>query len=672
MPSFPLRTHIIPLYSFKEQEPRTCLWIVCLLRTPLILLVAKDLSSQPGNLISKEKLDVRRKGSSMRVFIKLKRFYVPYIWWGIASVVTMGLLTLVGLLRPWVLGQLIDRVIRGGLYKELPYWALAVIAIAAVRAVFNFGRQFLGQIAGQNATFDLRNAMYDKLQYLHFKFYDNARTGDLMSRVTADVEAYRQFLSFGFTNLMDIIYMTIFSLIVMLSMSVKLTVVTLATMPLILIVVLRFERVVHPAFTKIREALSNLTTATQENLNGMRTVKSFAREGFEVDKFNKRNQEYVKTNLDASGLWASFFPLIEMLSNLAVTLLLWYGGSMVLKEELTLGKLVAFFSLIWYWIWPMREVGYQINNLVQAIASGERLVELLELPREIADGPASKRMPEIAGHVSFENVSFRYDSPKPGTGEVSDGYALQEVSLEAPPGSVIGLIGTTGSGKSSLVGLIPRFYDVTAGRVTVDGADVRNIDLRDLRSAIGMILQETFLWSATIKENIAYGRRDATMEEIIAAAKLAQAHDFIMETPKGYETVVGERGLGLSGGQKQRIAIARAILNNPRILILDDATASVDMETEHQIQVGLRQLMQGRTTLIIAHRLSSVKHADEILVLEGGRVIERGTHEQLLAMGGSYRAIYEIQFKDREGEVSRQGSGGVDLMDAASPERGDA
>ncbi len=612
-----------------------------------------------------------RKGTVMQVFRKLSRFYMPYIGWGIASVVAMAVLTIAGVARPWVLEHLIDRVIVGGHYGELPYWALAALGLALVRALSQYTRQYTGHVFGQNATFDLRNALYDKLQYLHFKFYDNAQTGDLMSRVTADTQAFRQFLSFGLAHLMDVFFMTLFSLVVMLSMSVKLTLVTLSVMPLLLVVVIRFERLVHPAFTRIREALADLTTAAQENLNGMRTVKSFARERFEVRKFEERNREYRRANLAAAGLWSSFFPLIELLSNLAVTLLLWYGGRLVLSRELTLGELAAFFSLIWYWIWPMREVGYQINNLIQAVASGERLLELLEHPREIADRRDAVRLPEMKGHVRFEDVSFRYETPPPGAEEATGDWALRHIDLDAPPGSVIALLGATGSGKSTLVNLLARFYDVTEGRITIDGVDVRDLSLRDLRSQIGFVLQETFLWSATIRENIAYGRRDATEEEIIAAAKLAQAHEFIMETPDGYDTVVGERGLGLSGGQKQRIAIARAILNNPRILILDDATSAVDMETEHQIQLGLKNLMKGRTTFIIAHRLSSLKHADEILVMEGGRVIERGNHEELLAKGGLYRSIYEIQFKDREREVTRSGGGSLASAEAAWPDRGD-
>lgn len=578
----------------------------------------------------------------MRVFLKLRTFYASHLGWGVAAVVSMGLLTAVGLIRPKLMEYLIDRVIHGGHFGELPLLAVAVLAVAAVRGVFNFGRQYLGQVFGQHATYHLRNALYRKLQELHFRFYDNARTGDLMSRLTADVEAFRQFLSFGFVHLADVFFMVAFSLAVMLATSVRLTLVTLATMPLLLVVVLRFEHVVHPAFTAIRTALSALTAAVQENITGQRTVKSFAREAHELAKFDAKNREYVAANLVAARLWAQFFPLMELLSNLAVTLLLWYGGRMVLRQELTLGQLVAFFSLIWYLIWPLREVGYQINNLIQAVAAGERLVELLETPAAIRNRPGARPLPTCAGHVRFEQVTFAYDGENP---------VLVDIDIDAPPGKVIALLGATGSGKSSLTALIPRFYDVTRGRVTVDGHDVRDLNLQDLRRHVGVVFNETFLWSATIRENIAYGRREATMAEIEASARLARAYDFIMATPHQWDTVVGERGLGLSGGQKQRIAIARAILTDPRILILDDATAAVDMETEHEIQKALRAAMQGRTTFIIAHRLSSLKHADEILVLDQGRIVQRGTHAELLARGGTYREIYEIQFRDRDGEV---------------------
>lgn len=590
----------------------------------------------------------------MRVFAKLRRFYWPYVWLGVGSIVLMGVLTVIGLIRPGLMQMLIDRVILGGEYHALPWLAIGVIGVAVVRGLLGYVRQFTGHRFGQNATFDLRNALYDKLQYLHFKFYDNAKTGDLMSRMTADIEAFRQFLSFGLVHLADVIFMVFFSLILMLSYNVKLTLVTLSTMPLLLWVVLRFERVIWPAFSRIRESLASLTTATQENLNGMRTVKSFARETHEIGKFSTRNRDYAQSNVDASDLWAQFFPLIDLLGNLAITLLLWYGGTLVLREEMSLGQLLAFFSLIWYLIWPVREVGYLVNNMIQAGASGERVAELLDMPVDIEDAPDAVPVPAIKGHVRFENVMMRYETPKPGTGEVTDVPALVGINLDAPAGSVIGLIGTTGAGKSTLVSLLPRFYDVTDGRVTIDGLDVRAVKLQDLRRHIGIVQQETFLWSATIRENIAYGRRTATDEEIMEAARLAQAHNFIMETPLGYGTVVGERGLGLSGGQKQRIAIARAILQDPRILILDDATAAVDMETEHEIQIGLRNLMHGRTTFIIAHRLSSLKHADEILVLEDGRVVERGTHESLLKQNGRYKELYDIQFRDREEEIVRE------------------
>ncbi|HEX6970849.1 MAG TPA: ABC transporter ATP-binding protein, partial [Limnochordia bacterium] len=331
-----------------------------------------------------------------------------------------------------------------------------------------------------------------------------------------------------------------------------------------------------------------------------------------------------------------------LLGNVSVLVLLWYGGRLVAAASLSIGELVAFFSLIWYIINPIQQLGYQINNFTQSVAAGERLLEILDTDQSIKEAPQPIRLPAMRGHVRFERVSFAYPGGPP---------SLVDIDLDAPPGSVIGLLGPTGSGKTTLVSLIPRYYDVTAGRVTIDGHDVRSLSLSDLRRQVAIVFQETFLFSTTIRENIGFGRRDASFDEIVAAAKLAQAHDFIVELPDGYDTVVGERGLGLSGGQKQRIAIARALLADPRILILDDATASVDMETEHSIQTALSALMRSRTTFIIAHRIASVRAADEILVLDGGRIVERGRHEALLARGGVYRRIYDVQFRDYDPEA---------------------
>lgn len=581
----------------------------------------------------------------MQVFRKLKHFYMDHWYLGLGAVVGMGLLTVVGLFRPRILQWLIDGVIGQQRWEQLPWVVAAVFGVAIGRSFLQYYRQWLGGNFGQYAVLNLRNALYHKLQYLGFNYYDGAKTGDLMSRLTADVEAFRQFLAFGLAMLMDVIYMCGFGLIFMLVTNVKLTLVTLALMPAVLLVVLRFQKQVHPAFYSVRESLSALTARVQENITGVRTVKSFAREGHEVGRFDDRNEGYVQTNLDTAKIWSEYFPVVEFLSFGGTALLLWYGGRLVIRGELTPGALIAFFSYIWYIIWPLREVGWQLNNLIQAVAAGERLIEILEAPPAIVN-PSDARVPRTTrGYVRLEGVSFAYDG---------ENCVLSNIEIDAPPGTIIGVLGGTGSGKSSLVSLISRFYDVQQGRVTVDGIDVRELDLDSLRRQVGYVFQETFLWSATIRENIAYGRRDASMDEVMVAARLAQAHDFIMETPKGYDTVVGERGMGLSGGQKQRIAIARAILTDPRVLVLDDATASVDMETEHEIQRSLRQVMQGRTTFIIAHRISSLKHADEIVVLDQGRIVERGTHAELLALGGIYRQTYDVQFADREDAVPAQ------------------
>ena len=573
----------------------------------------------------------------MSVFRHLRPYYGPYRLTLVLGIVSMALLTAVGLLRPFLVQQLIDRVITQGRYDLLPLLAAAVIGVALVRGVFNFGRQYFGELFGQNAVLELRNALYVKLQYLGFAYYDKAQTGNLMSRLTGDVEAFRMFLSFGIIYLCDFAFMIGFGLAAMLAISPELTLVTFAVSPYLAYVSYRFDRLVRPTFSRIRKALSDLTTTIQESISGVRTVKSFAREAHEIDKFEQRNLDYRDRNLDASRLWARYFPLLEMGGNLATALLLWYGGRLVAAGEISLGSLVAFFSLVGYMVWPIRELGWILNLYSQSVAAGERLVEVLHAPETVTNRQGAVPLGRARGHVRFEGVSFAYDGQNP---------VLQDIHLDPPPGSTIALVGTTGAGKSTLVSLIPRFYDVTAGRVLVDGYDVRDLELESLRRNIGFVLQETFLFSASVRENIAYGRPDASMDEIVAAARRAQAHDFIMELPRGYDTVVGERGLGLSGGQKQRIAIARALLMDPPILILDDATASVDMETEQKIQRALAEVMKGRTTFVIAHRISMLQQADEILVLDRGRIVERGRHEELLRRGGFYRRVYDIQFRD--------------------------
>jgi ATP-binding cassette, subfamily B, multidrug efflux pump len=403
--------------------------------------------------------------------------------------------------------------------------------------------------------------------------------------------------------------------------------------------VYKFDRAVHPAFRGIRKSFGKLNTKVQENISGINTVKSLSREEFEIGKFNDSNGDYKDNYLATSKIWAKFFPLMEFLGNLSVVFLLSYGGYLVIEGKVQPGELVAFYSLVWYIIWPIVNLGFVINMFSQAKASGERLLEVLEEEREIGEVDQSIEIEKLRGEVEFQNVTLRYDN------ESKD--ALYDISFKAHQGKVIGLIGSTGSGKTSMTQLMTRFYEPVDGEVFIDGLKVSEYSLQSLRRNIGFVLQESFLFSSSIKANISYGNPDATMEQIVDAAKRAQAHDFIMELPDGYDTILGERGMGLSGGQKQRIAIARAICVDPSILVLDDATSAVDMETEFKIQKALVEVMKNRTTFIIAHRISSLKHADEILVLEEGRIVERGVHSTLVNNQGLYQRIYEIQYKDQ-------------------------
>jgi ATP-binding cassette subfamily B multidrug efflux pump len=562
------------------------------------------------------------KGECLQVdvFRQLKQFYWPERRLMFVSICCLMITTALGLIYPNLLRYLIDDVINKSQFNLVPRLSLLVVLVVSTKALFQFLHGFSGGRVGNRVAYSMRNALYDKLQYLSFQYYDKARTGDLMSRLTADLEAIRQFIGFGFAQILNVFLMLIFGMAMMFSINWQLTLITMVSMPFLAFTALRFEGKVHPAFRLVRQSMSTMTTAVQENITGVRTVKSFAREPHEVSKFTVRNEDYKATNIETAHIWARYFPVMEVLANLSVVILLGAGGYMVIQGKITMGELVAFFSLIWYIIGQILEILHQH-------------VHVKDQPDAVTISAA-----ESNGHVAFNHVTFAYPDKQD---------SLIDFTLDAPAGSVIGILGGTGSGKSTVISLLMRAYNVKAGRILLDGLDIRNIKVENLRQQIATVFQETFLFSSSIRNNIAYGCKEVTMDEIIRVSKLAKAHDFIMELPEGYNTVVGERGLGLSGGQKQRIAIARALIKNPKILILDDATSAVDMETEHEIQAGFKEVMKGLTTFIIAHRISSLKHADEIIVLDRGRIVQRGMHEELLKVKGPYLEAYRIQYSDQ-------------------------
>ncbi|WP_227395670.1 ABC transporter ATP-binding protein [Jeotgalibacillus aurantiacus] len=575
----------------------------------------------------------------MDVFQKLKEFYWPHRRHFIISIIFLFVMTLITVVYPIILQLTIDEVVGQGRYEIVPYLAFGFIGLMAVKGVATFISQYNGDLFGIISVYDLRKRLYDKLQSLPFQYYDNAKTGDIMSRLTADVEGFRFFLSFGFAELIRLILLLVVTTGLMLYYSVPLTIVTMISIPFLAIAVYKFDKKVHPAFRGVRQSFGRLNTNVQENISGINTVKSLSREEHQIGKFNSSNEDYKEKYIFTSDVWAKYFPLMEFLGNVSVVLLLGYGGFLVVNGQLTPGELTAFYSLVGFIIWPIMNLGFTINQFSQSKASGERLLEILEAGETIKELAHAIEMKNTDGEVEFDNVTLRY------TEDVEK--ALDQVSFKVRSGQTVGLIGATGSGKTSITQLMTRFYEPSEGSVLIDGKNVNEYTVQSLRKNVGFVLQESFLFSSTIKSNIAFGNPGATMDQIVEAAKRAQAHDFIMELPKGYDTMLGERGLGLSGGQKQRIAIARAICLDPGILILDDATSAVDMQTEFEIQKALKEVMRGRTTFIIAHRISSLKHADEIFVFENGRITHRGKHDELIKTEGQYRRIYDIQYKDQ-------------------------
>jgi ABC-type multidrug transport system fused ATPase/permease subunit len=537
-----------------------------------------------------------------------------------------------------IIPQFIRWIIDQGIGKQntslLGWSVLGLLGLTFVKGVFSFVQGRSTEIASQGVAYDLRKAIHHKLSGLSFSYHDYAQTGQLLSRAIQDVERIRFLTGRAALRLIEALTLALGTLAVLLWMNPRLALLAMATMPILAWVSYRFGSRFRPLSLEIQQQLAVLTTRVEQNLRGARVVKAFAQERSEVAHFDRENDRWFGLSAEAARLQALNTPLIDLVASVGTVFIIWYGGSLVIRGQLTLGELVAFSTYLGQLVQPMRRLGQIIPAVAIAMAAGERIFEILDTQSEVQDAPDAVPLPPVQGHVRFEHVSFTYFGRK---------RVLDDLTFEVLPGQVVALLGATGSGKSTVINLIPRFYDATQGRISIDGHDTRGVTLTSLRDQIGIVLQETTLFAASIRENISFGRPDAKEEEIVAAARAAQAHEFIMETPHGYDTEVGERGVTLSGGQKQRVAIARALLKDPRILILDDALSSVDTETERLIQLALEVLMRGRTSFVIAQRLSTVRLADRILVLERGRIAASGTHAALLRTSGLYADIYYRQ-----------------------------
>ncbi|HEY6583566.1 MAG TPA: ABC transporter ATP-binding protein [Gaiellaceae bacterium] len=574
-----------------------------------------------------------------RTFLRLLGFLKPYKWSLIVSVILAVASQGAAVLIAFLTGNGLERAVQSGGTREIWLVGFAVLAAGAVRSLLMVGRRLISGRQALGVEFDMRNALYAKLQRLSFRFYDSHQTGQLMSRATVDLQSVRFFLGYGliffFQHVMTIVGVTI----VMFVLDWRLALAATAVTPLIVVVAYRYSSISHPVLRDVQQKMADVATVAEESIVGVHVVKSFAQEPTRSEEFGRRSDAVFARSVDANRQRAIYVPLLSFLPLFAQAIVLLLGGRMVVNGSLSLGGFITFNVLVVMLVMPLRMLGMWIGQAQRATASGERIFEIMDEPEHVSDHAGAVELPRGDGRVRFEGVSFGYDAARP---------VLEGIDLELEPGRTVALIGHTGSGKTTLASLVPRFYDVTDGRITVDGVDVRDVQVVSLRREIGIVAQDPFLFSATVRENIAFGQPEATDEEIRAAARLAQADEFIEALPDGYDTVIGERGITLSGGQRQRIAIARALLVDPRILILDDATASVDATTEARIRLGFRQAMAGRTTIIIAHRLSTLALADELVVLDRGRIAARGTHEELLERSPVYREIYEHGLLERE------------------------
>jgi ATP-binding cassette subfamily B protein len=555
------------------------------------------------------------------------------------AVASLLLLTVANAITPQLFRWGIDRGITQKNLQVVLYSAGAMVLVALGRGLFNFGQSFWAEKASQGVAYDLRNKIFDRIENLSFSYHDRAQTSQLLTRITSDVEQVRSFLGVSLIQVVSSTVTLLTTAVILLLMNWRLALITLALVPLAALILANFLIKNQKIFGLAQERLGDLNGVLQENLSGIRIVKAFVRESLEMSRYQDINRDLVNVNMRTIGAIRNTFPIVFFLSNLITLAVVGYAGVEVIDKRFTIGELVAFNTYLLFILQPILLIGFTAPAIAQAAASAERVYEVIDAPIEIKDRPNAISLQNCCGRISFENVHFRY----PG----SETLALEGISFETKPNELIALLGMTGSGKSTIVNLIPRFYDVTAGAVRIDGCDVRDLQLASLRSQIGIVFQETRLFSGTLRDNIAYGLPDASLDRIIAAAQSAQIHDFIAELPDGYDTVVAERGQGLSGGQRQRIAIARTLLIDYRVLILDDSTSAVDARTASQINAALDDLMKLKksTAFVIAQRISTVQNADRILLMDKGRLVAQGTHAELMTSSPLYGSILESQMR---------------------------
>lgn len=551
----------------------------------------------------------------------------------VIGLVLMTVIVACAIVNPYISGMIVDDVIQGGAYDLLPKLIGIMLAVTAVRAILRYATQMMFETCSQGVLYRMRDAVYRKLLQEDFAFYNRNRTGDLMSRQTGDMDAIRHFVAFVIYTVYENILMFIFALVMIFMVNVKLALCMMAVLPFCLFTTYLQSKYVKPRFHECRQSFSSLNAFVQENISGNRVVKAFAKEEYEKEKFEKENDKYREAELGAASIWCRFVPVFELLSNLLMVVLILYGGYQVICGEMTLGNLVTVNGYLWMLSNPLRFAGWWVNDVQRFITSVEKIYDTYSKEPDVKKPKKGIKRKEMQGNIEFRNVSY----------EVEGEDIIHNISFSVEKGQTVGILGSTGAGKSTIMNLLCRFYDVTEGEVLVDGINVKNWDMHDLRDNIGMAMQDVFLFSDTIEGNIAYGKPDCTFEEVKEAAVMSDANLFIKAMPDGYQTIVGERGVGLSGGQKQRISLARALLKKPSILILDDTTSAVDMETESYIQEQLKKLGRKHTVFVIAYRISSIKDADVIFVMDEGRIVERGNHESLLKQNGYYATVYKHQ-----------------------------